>query len=157
MFLTTKIKTTIIAYRHTHAKNIVTPEQKEQLQSVTTSFEIVDIIGEAFYILVPVESSTKKGKILEGAMIKMEPETGGNELVVIQFTVAAKRFRNYEIELDNAFNKLVKALIAIENNKKNDNSDDDKIQQQLNDQVEKAALEMFYYWVNLTPLSRGSR
>ena len=54
--------------------NYLSPEKKELLHKINISDDIVEIIGESFYILVPVESSTVKGSILEGAMIKMEPD-----------------------------------------------------------------------------------
>ena len=75
-----------------------------------------------------------------------------------------ERFQQYEIEMEASFSKLIDKLVSFyqyKNTLTHDNIKNSlKISSDLlvekKEEIVKLSLELFYYWVNFAPLTRGT-
>lgn len=85
---------------------------------------------------------------MEGATIKLDtlPPEGWSFGIVTPWAVEERRYAHYNEELSSIFESIVRNL----QNEDTLNSDDMK------KVVVRRALELFYYWIHLTPTTRGA-
>ena len=115
-----------------------------------------NVVGQPFLVRVPIHSITT-GKNISGGDLVVDGTAPNGPDLTIMFGLKPKKSILYQRELHTAFQQLVDTLVAFSptdnNNNSGESSHDDGTGIQ---KVLKKALGVFYYWVNLTPLSRGS-
>lgn len=128
-------------------------EKQEALQA-TTIDELYRIVGKPFHLKVQCESSLYPGLFLDGTQISISAGEREGYDISISTVSTTERFIQYEEELHMTYRRLVSSLLARKREENTINAvianDDIAIQNIV------PALEMFYYWVNLSPLSRAS-
>jgi tetratricopeptide (TPR) repeat protein len=130
---------------------ILSEDEKQDALNATTLDELYPIIGQPFYVNINCESSIYPGLFLNSIQIAVRKgELEGYDLSVVSISSPDNRgFLQYEEELHMAYRRLVSSLLArkrLENESPVIKSDEIAIQNII------PALEMFYYWVNLSPL-----
>ena len=132
--------------------NLSESEQKDALDA-TTIDKLYSIVGQPFQLKIQCESSLYPGLFLEGVQISVnEGEQEGYDISLSSFNTP-ERFIQYEEELHMTYRRLVSSLLARKRNENSINAISDDEIAILNIVP---ALEMFYYWVNLSPLSSDS-
>jgi hypothetical protein len=108
----------------------------EKAQTLDDLFQIAKV-SSVFFVVTECESSMHPGKTIPGTRIivsKVPPE--GYDLSIGSPT-HDKRFEFFEAEVNFVFSKIVAALVK-------------------NEPIENLALDLFFYWANWGPLSRGT-
>jgi hypothetical protein len=147
----TKLHLLSDGYYDTNEKlNKLSIQQKEGLNNVTSIEDLYDIIDESFYIIVKISSQVSFGKYLKGTRLSLKKHDPEGYSFYIAFEVDNNRFNQFEIELESSFKQLIKILVA---KKKSTLSHDYSIDY---GNPIRNALELFYYWSNLSPLTRGT-
>jgi hypothetical protein len=132
--------------------NLSESEKKDALDA-TTMDKLYSIVGQPFQLKIQCESSLYPGLFLEGVHISVnEGEHEGYDISLSSFNTP-ERFIQYEEELHMTYRRLVSSLLARKRNENSINAISDDEIAILNIVP---ALEMFYYWVNLSPLSSDS-
>jgi hypothetical protein len=105
---------------------------------------------------VPIASSTNTDVELNGTRLTVVAnDRGGFEFSICSSSVA-DRFNQFEREMQNSFDRVIEALLSFEEIREHaDNDNDDNIQK-ATQRVLRRSLELFYYWVNFAPLTRGT-
>lgn len=130
--------------------NKLSSKQIEELNKINTVEELYHLINESFFIYVKISSQVNNGKILNGTRLTIKKYDPEGYSFYLAFEVDNNRFNQFEIELESSFKQLIKILVA-------------KRQATLNRDYSidygnpvRNALEIFYYWSNLSPLTRGT-
>lgn len=141
---------------YNHMDNFITlsEEKKDEVLAAKTIDDLYYIIDQPFHINIRCESSLYPGLFLNGTRIMISKgEKEGFDLSIVSVSTQ-ERFVQYEEELHMAYRRLISSLLARkreENTNNNAASSDEIAIQNI-----APALEMFYYWINLSPISRSS-
>ena len=132
---------------------ILSANEKQDALNATTLDELYRIIGQPFHVNIQCESSIYPGLFLNSTQIAVRKgEREGYDFTIVSISTP-ERFLQYEEELHMAHRRLLSSLLArkrSENESPAIDDDDIAIQNIV------PALEMFYYWINLSPLSTAS-
>ena len=141
-------------YNHMDKFITLSEDMKDEVLAASTVDELYNIIDQPFYVNIRCESSLYPGLFLNGTRIVINKgEKEGYDLSIVSVSTQ-ERFLQYEEELHMAYRRLVSSLLARkreENTLNNAVSNDEIAIQNI-----APALEMFYYWINLSPISRSS-
>jgi hypothetical protein len=100
----------------------------------------------SFYALMPCYSTLEPGRVMNGTLIRLDKAVNDGWDFGICTSTSYRRYIDYEEELDAAFQRVVRALVNAEN--LNDSN--------RREAVEKHTLELFFYWIQFTPITRGT-
>lgn len=120
------------------------------IQSAEDLVSLRKAVGQSFLVKVPIHSIST-GKNISGGDLVVDGTAPNGPDLTIMFGLKPKQSTLYQRELHTAFQQLVDTLVAFGGGGDVGNEGEGGIQGVL-----KKALGVFYYWVNLTPLSRGS-
>jgi hypothetical protein len=123
------------------------PSKHEKIRKAQQVYDLASVVGmSAFYIVVPCQSIKNSSKYLNGTRITGAKNSNGGWDLSICSASTQERFVEYEEELHDVFQRLIQAFIDYlkAGNPQN------------HDKIFKIALELFYYWVNFAPVSRGT-
>jgi hypothetical protein len=133
--------------------------------SLQTLFEATD--KHNFFVVVPIASKlyndttgTKtSARILNGTRITLAvtgADTGAIGETLFDFSICSastpERFQQYEEEIHAVFERLVAALVRAHQEKSRRGDADAPIDAE----ILTAAMDLFYFWVNFAPISRGT-
>ena len=99
-----------------NANNVIetlTADKMERIEKSVNIEEVLKIVGKDFYVVLHCPSVKSKGKMLEGTRLTLveHPPEG------IEFTIRTPgfplRWKQYEVELEHSFQKLVDVLSSI--------------------------------------------
>eukprot|EP00607_Mallomonas_marina_P004432 CAMPEP_0182437474 /NCGR_PEP_ID=MMETSP1167-20130531/85073_1 /TAXON_ID=2988 /ORGANISM="Mallomonas Sp, Strain CCMP3275" /LENGTH=339 /DNA_ID=CAMNT_0024630411 /DNA_START=1038 /DNA_END=2057 /DNA_ORIENTATION=- len=125
-------------------------EKIEKLKEAETLKDLYDLVEDTVWVVAPVKSIAAPNKTLEGTRIVLMSHPPEGYAFTIRTPVGLDtRNIEYEYELESALNRLITVLTM---NTKNNMT---LKQTQLNG-IKKHALELFYYWANFAPLTRGT-
>ena len=112
-------------------------------------------VGRSFAVKIPLLSAST-GKNISGGTLMIDGKGFNGPDMTIMFGVTSETHTMYQRELHFTFQRLVEALVAASEglNVAEEGREQEKVA--LAREALSKALEVFYYWVNLTPLSRGS-
>jgi len=114
--------------------------------SLETLFRVVT--PRPFYVVTPCNSLKVPGRSMEGTRITLTSHpTEGYEFFINSPTTETRKFLYME-DMDFAFHNFISALQTV---LKGDGKD-----KQASDAAFDRGLEIFFYWVNYAPLSRGT-
>ena len=139
--LTKQIMAADCYYNARNERKVLTPEEKEKLVKIKTLEEMYSLVGHDFYVITPCRSRRDSAISVEGTRLTLlKHEPNGFEFA-IRTPGTPDRWRILDLELDACFQRIVEAI----------NSENFDV-----DEVLHRALDLFFFWVNFAPLSRGA-
>eukprot|EP01042_Synura_sphagnicola_P011771 gene11771-15006_t len=132
----------------------LTVEQIERVEAAKTVAELYHIIGDEFYVSLDVQSSKDPNMTLRGTSLFAwdAPTTG--QLFGVNVPSTLERYQPYDRELEWLFGEAVALLGVHLSVEAMDESRETRAARF--DKIVDLSLRLFYYWVNLCPLTRGS-
>jgi hypothetical protein len=119
----------------------MTDIMKNKIANITTLDELYAIMKIDFYVIIPCYSRASPGKVLEGTRLTLLYHEPAGYEYTIRTAGTPIRWVEFHNELNICFDKFINAILY--------KKQESKI-------ILKHSLEMFYYWVQFAPLSRGS-
>lgn len=120
-------------------KEFLHEAQLSRLSDIHSLDDLYNLIGKDFYVIVPCKSLRDPSIVFEGTRLTLVRQHPDGFEFTIRTPSTPERFRLLELEMDHCFNNVLLALTE-------DSSDT----------VLRRAMELFYYWVIFSPLSRVS-
>mmetsp|Transcript_2943 Transcript_2943/g.4462 ORF Transcript_2943/g.4462 Transcript_2943/m.4462 type:complete len:1306 (-) Transcript_2943:83-4000(-) len=116
--------------------------------------ELLEVVP-ALYVLTPLKSAAtpEKGP-LEGTRIALSHSTPAGEELYISTGTSKERYARYKKELDLSFQNIID--FAVENNAPDFEGMSNGEVQNVKDRGLELCLELYFYWINFSPLSRGT-
>ena len=102
---------------------------------------------------------------LDGTRLVVAPDGKGAYDFSICSPSTPERFTQYEVEMEKSFGKLIDALVGYfhpsssssgSSSPGSSSSNSDENNEEKKETIIKLSLELFYYWVNFAPLTRGT-
>eukprot|EP00597_Dinobryon_sp_UTEXLB2267_P007522 CAMPEP_0170087962 /NCGR_PEP_ID=MMETSP0019_2-20121128/22325_1 /TAXON_ID=98059 /ORGANISM="Dinobryon sp., Strain UTEXLB2267" /LENGTH=707 /DNA_ID=CAMNT_0010305907 /DNA_START=423 /DNA_END=2546 /DNA_ORIENTATION=+ len=122
--------------------------QVSAVRAAQTSQQLQAAVGESFKVVVPLLSTYQPATNISGGTLMVDGGGLNGPDLKIHFDVYGDATLRNQLELAATFERLVAALVAV--------PPTGPVQDEQVRDVLSRALELFYYWVNLTPLTRGS-
>jgi hypothetical protein len=125
----------------------LTEKQCALISRAASLEELYDIMQDTFFVIHSVRSLKHPKRLLEGTRVALR----GLDPEGFEFTIRTpgtpERWVRFTEELAGCFHRLVDALAAYSSSEGEARDSDD---------VKKRALELYYYWVTFSPLTRGT-
>lgn len=135
----------------------------DQVRAVSTIQQMLDAVGVSFYIVtqIPSQSPQNAGKRLNGTRVAMSfnPKDGGMNFF-ISTGISDERNDEYNSELTEAFADVSAGLMEVLAEEQSSPSGGGERAElwtpRKREKQVKLCLRYYFYWMNYTPLSRGS-
>lgn len=130
------------------------PAGSKEFDSANSVETLASLVGmDAFYVVVPCKSVRQKNLILNGTRVTAMKSGKGWDYSICSASTS-NRFEQYEAEMSFTFSRLVQAILdyhlATENNMS------EQLLREEKQDVWQYTMDLFYYWINFSPLSRGT-
>ncbi len=130
----------------------LTPAEKSSLKKANSLKKVFHTLGnQPFFVIVPCKSRLNSKISLNGTRITLTQAGNDGWDFSICSASTPERFLQYEQEMHAVFERLVSVLVASSSL-----DDQDPSSSNLSQEITSIAMDMFYYWVNFAPLSRGT-
>eukprot|EP01042_Synura_sphagnicola_P003973 gene3973-4987_t len=124
------------------AREAVPEGRREEVQQSSSLDALYGVVKKDFYVITQCTGLREGGAAVEGTRLTLVAHPPEGYEFTIRTAGTPDRWRQMELELENCFAALLSALLVDPNNESG--------------LVMRRALELFYFWVNFAPLSRGS-
>ncbi|GAX83792.1 hypothetical protein CEUSTIGMA_g11217.t1 [Chlamydomonas eustigma] len=117
------------------------PEQVAGIKAASTAEDMYQVIRDDSWVVVPIHSIHRPGKTMEGTrltLVKTRNQPDSYEFS-IRTPVTPPRWKEFDAELEAAFETIVKAMLEGEHAR-----------------IAPLILNFAYYWYNFMPLARGT-
>ena len=125
----------------------VSDAKKERVKGSKTVLELSDVLGEMFHVSIPLNRTSR---ILGGGTLFLVHGNAFGPNFGIKFASNDKRYQQFEPEIHRIFENMVNFMVT------NTLGLGDEQDQRYQDTMATFGLELFYYWNNFAPLSRGA-